>query len=184
MLAKPLSFAMVVLALASQPGLAQPQSIALHPDNARVRFKIGHIFSAVNGSFNTFRGQLKLDRAHPEASSISWEVNVRSVDTGNSSRDGHLLKEEYFNADAHPTISFVSRSVRVVDPTHLEVAGTFTLKGVSKNLTLPVTVDSNGLECEFEIHRSDYGLSAGKPAVHENVEIDLTITDKKIPDHF
>ena len=157
------------------PVAAEPTVIRLHPGNGRIAFTVDHLVSSVDGSFENFRGQLKYDPHNVAASSVNWEVNVRSVNTGNSFRDNHLAQAEYFDADKYPTMSFVSQSTRSVDAGHLEVSGKFTLKGVSKTITVPVTIDERGFDTEFSLLRSDYGFTGGRPAVGDRVNIHLHI---------
>ena len=164
--------ALLALSLGSA-SMAEP--IKLHPGNGRMSFTIPHLLSSVDGSFENFRGQLNYVPEKIASSSISWEVNVRSVNTGNSFRDKHLIEPDYFDADKFATMSFVSQSVKSVDANHLEVTGKFTLKGVTKTITVPVTVEEQKFECDFSLLRSDYGFTGGRPAVGDQVQVHLQV---------
>jgi polyisoprenoid-binding protein YceI len=154
---------------------AMAETIKLHPGNGRITFTIPHLLSSVDGSFENFRGAFNYNPEKITSSSISWEVNVRSVNTGNSFRDKHLVEPEYFDADKYATMSFVSQTVKSVDASHLEVTGKFTLKGVTKTITVPVTMEDQKFQCDFSLLRSDYGFSGGRPAVGDQVQVHLQV---------
>ena len=163
----------ICLLLIAAPAFAEPTTLRLSPSNGRITFHIAHLLGSVEGSFENFRGQLKYDPQNLATSSISWEVNVRGINTGNNYRDTHLATAEYFDADKFPTLSFTSTSTRVVDSSHLEVTGKFTLKGVTKIITVPVTGGGQGFDSEFTVKRSDYGFTGGRPAVGDDVEVKI-----------
>ena len=155
--------------------VAEPQTIKLHSGNARITFTIPHLLSSVDGNFDSFRGQIHYNKDNPKASSVNWSVAVRSVGTGNSSRDAHLVSPEYFDPEKYPNLTFVSESVKSAGPNHLEVTGKFTLKGVSKTITVPVTITEAGFDSEFSLQRSEYGFTSGSPAVGDKVQIHLSV---------
>ena len=158
---------------------AETQVIPLRSGNGRVQFRIPHLLSSVDGSFGSFRGQIVYDPEDTRKDSVEWVVNVRSVDTGNVSRDAHLTSPEYFNPDKYPTIQFVSDSVEAVDDAHLSVTGKFTLCGVTKTLKVPVVLDGKNFDSQFSILRSDYGFTAGSPLVGDQVDIHIHFLAQK-----
>ncbi len=67
----------------------------------------------------------------------------------------------------YPTLSFTSTSVKARDAKTLDVTGDFTLHGVTKQITIPVTVmgviktqqgEKAGFSTNFSINRIDYGV--------------------------
>ena len=156
-----------------QPGWAQTRTIQIVPANGRITFNIGHLLSTVDGSFKEFHGRLLYDSTNPSHSSVSWEVNVASVDTQNSKRDHHLATADYFNVEKYPTMSFVSESVKSVDKNHLLITGPFTMRGVSKTMTVPITLSDAGFDSDFTIVRSQFGFTAGGPVVGDKVDVHL-----------
>jgi polyisoprenoid-binding protein YceI len=167
------AIALLTLCCLTLPAWAQEHTIKIVPANARITFNIGHLLSTVDGSFKDFEGQLVYDAANPAHSSVSWDVKVASVDTANSKRDHHLATADYFNAEKYPSMSFRSSSVRSVDKTHLSVTGQFTMRGVTKVITVPIDVNGAGFDSDFTIIRSQYGFTAGSPVVGDKVDVHL-----------
>lgn len=172
-------YLVLCLILMGAPCWGESQVIALRSGNGSVRFRIGHLLSSVTGSFKAFRGNVVLDTEEPQKNSVEWVVNVRSVDTGNSTRDKHLLSDEYFNPDKYPTMQFVSNSVRKLGDDRFSVTGDFTLCGVTRKINVPVVRDGQRFDCEFKILRSDYGFTAGSPMVGDEVEIHVYFLAQK-----
>ncbi len=94
-------------------------------------------------------------------------------------RDEHLRGPDFFNARQFPKITFKSDSVRPTGPDTYEVAGTLTLHGVSRPLTVtlkkigagkgPAGDQRVGVETGFTIKRSDFGMKNMLEGVGDDV---------------
>ena len=84
---------------------------AIDPVHSTVGFSVRHLMvSKVRGNFETFSGAIVV--AEDGTPSVSAEIAVGSLDTGNEQRDGHIKSADFFDAENHPTASFVSTGVR------------------------------------------------------------------------
>jgi polyisoprenoid-binding protein YceI len=91
------------------------------------------------------------------------EVGTASVDTKNKKRDIHLRSAEFFNADAHPHITFTAKNARL-EGGGLAVSGDLEVNGTSRPLSFTAKVDeasadSATLAADVVIDRSEYGMS-------------------------
>ncbi len=137
-----------------------------------VLFSIRHIFTDVQGKFQKFDGAIEYDPANGAAASVQFTVDAASIDTNNEKRDGHLRSPDFFDAAKFPTVSFKSTKVVAKGKDMLEVTGDFTMRGVTKSITVPVKVlgvlDSKdfgkkaGFSTTFTINRKDYGMTWNK----------------------
>lgn len=143
-------------------------------------------FVEVEGRFLDFSGVVAYNATRPEFSHIEWTVRIATVDTGETKRDQSLRAQEYFDAARFPEMRFVSERVKATGANELDVAGTLTIKGVSKPLTVRVTyggrhtVPSEGtfdtFKTSFTINRYDFGVVGGRvlgPAISKDVAITL-----------
>src|SRR5271165_804869 len=80
--------------------------------HSTVGFQVRHLFSKVPGKFDDFSGQIQLDEANPEQSSVEVTINTVSVDTGVKMRDDDLRSPNFFDAKKFPEITFKSSSVK------------------------------------------------------------------------
>ena len=84
-------------------------------------------------------------------------------------RDAHLRSEDFFFVDQYPEISFVSSKITKKGNENYDVRGTLTIRGVAKEIVLPVTFLGHamdpwgnarlGFEAETTINRKDFGLT-------------------------
>lgn len=153
-------------------------------------FQVRHLITKVRGRFTDFEGTIQFNEAQPELSSVSFSIKTSSVDTSEPDRDKHLRSADFFDADNHPVISFKSTSVKGSGST-LQVTGNLTIRGVSKEITLPVSHlgaakdpwgnDRVGFETELTVNRKDFGLNwnaaleTGGFLVGDEVKINLSI---------
>jgi polyisoprenoid-binding protein YceI len=167
------------------PGLlpAAVDSYTLDPVTSSALFRIKHFNVAYfHGTFNAVSGTLAWDQADPKASSIDVHIQAASVDSRNEKRDAHLASPDFLDAKQFAELRFTSTAIKAVDATHYEVAGTFTMHGVAKPLTITVVKTGEGkdpkggqrigFETVFTIRRSDHGMDK----MLENIGDEVTVT--------
>ena len=108
-----------------------------------IGFAVHQFLGTTHGKFTKFDGKIDIDPAHPEKSSVSARIDVRSIDTGIVKRDNHLRSSEFFNVEKFPEIIFKSRSVRRTEPQSGDILGDLTMHGVTKPITLHVKLLSS-----------------------------------------
>jgi polyisoprenoid-binding protein YceI len=108
-----------------------------------IGFAVHQFLGTTHGKFTKFDGKIDIDPEHPEKSSVSSRIDVRSIDTGIVKRDNHLRSSEFFNVEKFPEIIFKSRSVRRTEPQSGDILGDLTMHGVTKPITLHVKLLSS-----------------------------------------
>lgn len=143
---------------------------ALDPAHTRIGFVARHaMVTKVRGAFNEFEGTGVLDGSDPSRSTVSVKIKTESIDTRNEQRDAHLRSNDFLDIPNHPEITFVSTAARQVDETTFELTGDLTIKGVTKQVTIPFTFEGAatdpfgnhrvGFEGSVTISRADYGIT-------------------------
>ena len=127
----------IVFATSCASALAD-ETFKIDPARSRIGFKVRQALATVAGRFKQFGGTIELDREHPERSSVTATIQVKSIDTGIAKRDAHLRSPEFFNVAKFPEITFKSRSVKQTAPEAGDILGDFTMHGVTKPITLHV----------------------------------------------
>lgn len=179
---------LAALLLVQAAGAQQVREWKLDKSHASVRFVTSHFFTEVEGKFKSFDGTFKLDPTHPEGGSISFTVQVKSVDTGEPDRDKHLQSEDFFNAAKWPEMKFVSTRIEQKDKTHLVVHGKLTIRDVTKQVAIPFRITGRmdnpwkegyeimGLQFKTVLDRTDYGVGTGSWAATAVVGDEVNIT--------
>jgi polyisoprenoid-binding protein YceI len=106
--------------------------------DSTIGFKVHQFLGTTNGRFTKFSGEIDIDREHPEKSSVSAKIDVRSIDTRIQKRDDHLRSAEFFDLAKFPDITFKSRSVTRTGPQSGDILGDLSMHGVTKPITLHV----------------------------------------------
>ena len=187
------------LVLASLTIAAGPAPMKWNVDvpHSGVAFSVNHFFTPVSGKFDNYEVDLMFDHENPANSSVSVRIDVNSINTGNERRDNHLLSGDFFEADTHGVITFESESVRAVSSDELLVRGPLTIKGVTRDVELPIRIlgirdipaemqemlggitQVAGFQSDLEIDRSDFGVGVGSWAaalvVGHEVTIDIAV---------
>jgi polyisoprenoid-binding protein YceI len=159
-----------VLSVLLLAGTGVAETYEIDKTHSNVGFSIRHLVGRTSGHFNDFSGTIMYDAAHPEKTSAEATIQVGSVDTGSEGRDGHLKKDDFFDAEKYPTIMFKSTSAKMDGDTIL-LMGDFTMHGTTQSVTLPVTVlgvgvhprnkaPLAGFETEIVLKRSEYGVNS------------------------
>ncbi len=138
---------------------AGAQRYVLDPAHTQIGFSIDRFgFNRVLGRFETIAGEVVLDQANPERSSVTATVQMTSVSAGNATRDEHLRGERWLNVAAFPTMEFRSTSVRRTGENTAVVTGELTMLGQTHPLTLNVTMNRVGVSPSNQ--RATVGFSA------------------------
>jgi polyisoprenoid-binding protein YceI len=103
-----------------------------------IGFTVHQFLGTTHGKFTSFSGKIDIDREHPENSSVTAQIDVRSIDTHIKKRDDHLRSPEFFNVEKFPQITFRSRSVKRTGPQSGDILGDLTMHNVTRPITLHV----------------------------------------------
>jgi polyisoprenoid-binding protein YceI len=139
-------------------------------------FRIEHFgIAKVYGRFNDVSGSFNLDKA------IDITIKTGSIDTNNQKRDDHLRSPDFFNANQFPTLTFKSTKIEAAGKDRYKVTGDISIHGVTKSITVEVHKSGEGkdpwgnyrkgLEVEFTIKRSDFGMTYMADGIGDDVEI-------------
>jgi polyisoprenoid-binding protein YceI len=108
------------------------------PSGSAIGFSVHQFLGTTHGKFTKFNGKIDVNREHPDNSSVTAQIDVRSIDTQIKKRDDHLRSAEFFNVDKYPRITFKNRSVKQTGPQSGDILGDLTIHGVTKPITLHV----------------------------------------------
>ncbi len=165
---------------------------SIDPTHSEIGFKVKHMmFTNVSGKFNSFEAVIENEDDKFETSKISFNADVNSISTNNTDRDNHLRSADFFDVEKFEKLSFVSTNIVKVDDNNFKVSGDFTIKDVTKNITLdaeysglmkdPWGNTKAGFALEGKINRKDFGLTwnaaleTGGVLVGEDVKLQIEV---------
>ncbi len=178
--------------------LAAPQSFDFKDPKGvnNAVFKLDAPLEAITGSASGISGTVTFDPENPGATKGKIIVATASLMTPNAMQKGHMHSANWLDVAKFPEITFEAKEVKNAktegDVTTANVAGTFTLKGVSKELTVPVRMtylkdklsarvpnmkgDLLVIRANFVIKRADFNLMPGQMEEKVSNTIELTLS--------
>ena len=143
----------------------------IDPVHSSISFSVRHLMvSRVRGTLGTFSGEITV--SSEGTPSVSAEIEVSSLDTGNDQRDAHLKSAEFFDVEQHPTATFTSTGVRA-DGNGYALDGAFTLKGITKPISIGLEFNGinpgmghgavAGFQASVILNRKDFGIDRNMP---------------------
>ena len=176
-------------AIAAVPGL-RAGTWTIDPSHSEVSFTVRHLMvSKVRGTFRTFTGAITVDD-DLQASTVTAEVVMDSIDTREATRDNHLRTKDFFEIEKYPTMNYRSTGIRADGDDYI-VEGELTLHGVTKPVALSLEVGGvgsdpwggvrAGFSAKTAINRNDFGvdikmpLDGGGVVVGDKISIHLEI---------
>jgi polyisoprenoid-binding protein YceI len=119
----------------------------LDPARSSVEFHVPHFWGliTVKGHFERYDGTLDL-QSQP---AVELTIEADSLDTGNRKRDQHLRSADFFDAESHPQVRFVSETA-VLNGDTLKVSGRLHAAGKSLPLELDATVGTVDGDLQIE----------------------------------
>jgi len=136
-----------------------PGTYGLDPAHTYVGFSVRHLMVAkVRGRFGSVSGTVVIGD-DPLDSRVDVSIDTASIDTRDEQRDGHLRSPDFFDVEAHPTMTFASSALRRTGRGKFEIDGELTIKGVSRPVTLTCTLEGVGTD-PWENERAGFSARA------------------------
>jgi polyisoprenoid-binding protein YceI len=156
-----------VLALLQAPPLLPVGVFRVEPGRSRVEFVMRDNRGGFTGITDRIDGAATVVQSDADSFSatVDARIDARALGTGNSIRDGQM-RREFLQTDRYPFItvrgSATNRERPGAAPFRAWLRGTATIRGVTRELEMPLTVialaDEYRAEGEVTIRLSDFGI--------------------------
>lgn len=161
---RPLRAAALTLMLLAP--LAVPAQQVLVPAQSEIMFTSKQLGVPVDGRFKTFSAQVAFDPKKPETAKIAFTVDLTSAAMGAAEAEAELKKPGWFDSARVPQATFQSTSVKAVGAGRFDVAGKLTIKGTTRDVTVPVTLTQAGATTtatgSFVLKRIEFRIGEGE----------------------
>ena len=180
-------FALPLLALLAalpEAARAAPVGYRLDPVHTRVLFAVEHAgFSSALGTVSGSEGTLLFDEDDWSSARLQVEVPLARLDLGDAKWNQATLARNLLDGERFPTARFVSARVEPVDPRHARVIGALTVRGVTREVVLEVTLNAvkrhplppfrrtAGFSATTTLSRRDFGISAWPSMIGDKVDL-------------
>ncbi len=153
------------------------------PQKSQVAFEATGSGYTTAGKIGQFKAEIEFDPDLPQQTAIRVTLDMHSAITGASDVDKTLQSADFFNPEQFPYAQFSARGAQRTGDGKYVLNGSLTLKGVTKPISLPFSIDiSEGkakVKAETTINRLDFGVGpesvAGLP-VDKDVKLTIDLT--------
>jgi len=149
------------------------------------------VFAKVRGRFASWSGELKLDLDDLTRSSVTVDIDAKSIDTAVADRDTHLRSADFLDVERFPKLRFVSKRIESLGENRYRIHGDLTIRDVTREVALeteyagtakdPWGNQRAAFSASTSINRKDFGLTwnqaleTGGVLVGEKVDIELDV---------
>lgn len=154
-----------VLALGACLAAAAQAPRKVDASKSYIRFVTKQMNVPVEGRFRKFAASVAFDPLKPAATHAEFEVDLGSIDLGNEEGETEARRKPWFDVDAFPKAKFVATSVKSLGPGRYEASGALTIKGTTRNITVPLSLaeaaGSRTVEGQFPLKRLQFRIGEG-----------------------
>ena len=159
-------------------GAAPAQGVLV--DKSEIRFTSKQMGVNVDGRFRKWTANVVFLPADLAKSSAAFDIDIASIDLASADSESEIKDKVWFDTAKFPVARFASTSIKDAGGGKYEVAGTLTMKGISKPMTVPIAVskDAGGntiADGSFTIKRLDFKLGEGEWADTSTVANDVLV---------
>ena len=127
------------------------------------------MIATVRGALGPVTGTVEYDGTNVSSVAADVTIDVRAIDTGNSSRDTDLRAPDFFDVAKYPAMTFKSKRAEAAEPGRFRLVGDLTIRGVTREVTLDVEGPSPaikqgsnlrvGASATTKLNRRHFGLN-------------------------
>jgi polyisoprenoid-binding protein YceI len=113
--------------------------------HAKMTFTVTHLgLSEVDGVFKNFDATITASNEDFSDAVFEATADLTTLTTNNTNRDEHLQKDDMFDTANHPQLTFKSNKIERVEGNKYKLSGDLTMKGITKPVTLDLTLLGTG----------------------------------------
>jgi polyisoprenoid-binding protein YceI len=142
---------------------------------------------AIVGKFDKWDAKLTFTSPELSTGVLDIKIQAASVDTGNAMKNRKLKSKDFFDVEHNPLITFHSTKVEQTDPNTVTFDGDFTIRGVTKQerLTLTLPRERTGVDTvngTMAFDRKQFGMNSGIPFIKiaDRVEVTVNLKAKRV----
>lgn len=152
-------FAAALFVFASLPSVAVPLSI--DKDHSKIEASVKATMDSFTATLPAYDATISIDPAVKRVESAQVKFRFADVKTGKDKRDVEM--NHWQETEKFPDCLYVMESLKPANGDTYNATGKFTLHGVTKEITFPITIliQADGgckLDSEFPLDTQDFGL--------------------------
>jgi len=185
-------FGAAMLVTPNTVALSEPQTYQFDKGHTQIRISWNHVgLSEQSALFREYSGTVRFDKEDVSESLVNVTIDPASIDSGVPDFDAHLKSSDFFHVEEHPEVTFKTTKVIQTGKNTGRMTGDLTIKGITKRVTLDITLNyagehplgafidkykgrqAAGFKATGRVLRSDFDLGRSAPLVSDWVDIEI-----------
>ncbi|MFJ2480207.1 YceI family protein [Pseudomonas sp. NPDC087598] len=133
---------------------------------SQISFTYNQMGSRMYGTFGKFEATLDFNTDNLDNAHTTLRIDLTSIDAGSADANTELVKPAWFDTAKYPVAVFESSHFTRVRENHYLIAGQLTLKGIAREVQVPVELKPDNaigiFDGELVLKRDEFGLGAGE----------------------
>ena len=135
-------------------------------DKSEIRFVAKQLGVNVEGRFRKWKASVVFLPADLARSKAELDIDLASIDLASEDSEKEIRAPLWFDTAKFPAAHFTSTAIRDLGGDRYEIAGALTLKGVKRDVIVPIAIRKDGSgnrvgEGSFTLKRLDYNIGTG-----------------------
>lgn len=156
----------VAFCLCVIPAVQAVEYTRVNTTASQISFTYNQMGSRMYGTFGKFDATLDFDTDNLANARTTLRIDLSSIDAGSDDANTELVKPAWFDTQQFPVALFESSHFTQVAENRYLVAGQLTLKGITREVQVPVELKPDSaigiFDGELLLKRDEFGLGAGE----------------------
>ncbi len=149
-------------------------------DRSEIRFVSKQMGASVEGRFRKWTANVDFRPKDLANSKVELEIDLASIDLASAEAEAEVRRPLWFDVARFPVARFVSTGMRDLGGERYEIAGTLSIKGIAKEVVVPVALarDAAGnsvADGRFTLKRLEFKVGEGLWADTDAVADDVVV---------
>jgi polyisoprenoid-binding protein YceI len=135
-------------------------------EKSEIRFVSKQMGVNFEGRFRRWKANIVFRPADLAKSKAEFDIDLASIDLASDDSENEVKGPLWFDMAKFPSARFVSTAIRTAGPDKYEVTGKLSLKGISKDVVVPIAVKKEAggnsvAEGSFTVNRMEFKIGEG-----------------------
>lgn len=147
---------------------------------SNIKFQVKYLGVNTGGTINSLQANMAFNPDKLDSSTIEAILDVKTVNTDNDLRDGHLRSDEFFDIAKYPNITMKSISFKHKSGDKYTGQFNLTIKDKTKVFEIPftyttATANTATFKGGLKLNRLDFGIGSSSLVLGNEVSVSIEV---------
>jgi len=155
------------------------------PGESTITMRVGTPVGSRTGRFTRWSGDIRFDPDRPETAQVAIEVDATSLRMDEARLTSTAVGAGFLDSDRYPRVAFQLTRLEPAGAHRFTAHADITMKGVTRPVTFPTTLRSDGRTAQmtggFSLDRAAFGIGTRGPwngLIGRQVRVDVSLATR------